>query len=247
MSATRKSTTSVTRESDRAMCRGNNTVASSLCWRQGPTLKQLRTFAAPQQGSLASPTPIPTARGLSRGDLAPICPASPSLCVAGRVHSCSAPPGADVDSRDATRSRHPPRPLRDHRPARRGRHGRGVNELGAGDRTRTCTPLREGDLEYETKGRWIKVYLIRRPFPFPRSTRSTLQRTQQIGLAPRPRPRGPRLTARSSRVGTKNRRLWCRSPSSPDRRGSTGPPSRSSRSYRRPSSSNTGRSQPCFR
>ena len=46
---------------------------------------------------------------------------------------------------------------------------------GAGDRTRTCTPLREGDFKPNQKGRRINVYLIRRPFPFPRSPRSALQ------------------------------------------------------------------------
>jgi hypothetical protein len=47
--------------------------------------------------------------------------------------------------------------------------------LGAGDRTRTCTPLREEDFKTDQKGRRINVYLIRRPVPFPRSTRSALQ------------------------------------------------------------------------
>ena len=33
--------------------------------------------------------------------------------------------------------------------------------------------LMEGDFKYEPKGRRINVYLIRRPFPFPRITRDT--------------------------------------------------------------------------
>ena len=46
---------------------------------------------------------------------------------------------------------------------------------GAGGRTRTCTPLREEDFKFFNKGRRINVYLIRRPFPCLRSTRSALQ------------------------------------------------------------------------
>ena len=37
-----------------------------------------------------------------------------------------------------------------------------VKNEGAGDRTRTCTPLREEDFRYETKGRRINVYRSRR-------------------------------------------------------------------------------------
>ena len=33
----------------------------------------------------------------------------------------------------------------------------------------------EGDFKYSREGRRINVYLIRRPVPFPRSTRSALQ------------------------------------------------------------------------
>ena len=51
----------------------------------------------------------------------------------------------------------------------------GVRGCGAGDRTRTCTPLREEDSKSEWKGRRINLLLIRCPFPFTRSTRSALQ------------------------------------------------------------------------
>jgi len=50
-----------------------------------------------------------------------------------------------------------------------------TDALGAGGRIRTCTPLREGDFKPNQKGRRINVYLIRRPFPFTRVTRSALQ------------------------------------------------------------------------
>jgi len=46
---------------------------------------------------------------------------------------------------------------------------------GAGAEIRTRTRLRGEDFKYESKGRRINVYLIRRPFPFTRSTRSALQ------------------------------------------------------------------------
>ena len=50
-----------------------------------------------------------------------------------------------------------------------------ANDVGAGDRTRTCTPLREEDFKPKRKGRRMNSYLIRRPFPFTRVTRSALQ------------------------------------------------------------------------
>jgi len=42
-------------------------------------------------------------------------------------------------------------------------------------RSRTRTKFPSGDFRTERKGRRINLYLIRRPFPFPRSTRSALQ------------------------------------------------------------------------
>jgi hypothetical protein len=46
---------------------------------------------------------------------------------------------------------------------------------GAGAEIRTRTLLRGEDFKFFNKGRRIKLYLIRRPFPFTRSTRSALQ------------------------------------------------------------------------
>ena len=49
----------------------------------------------------------------------------------------------------------------------------GNDAEGGGPRTRARLP--SGDLKYSRKGRRSKVYLIRCPFPFTRSTRSALQ------------------------------------------------------------------------
>jgi hypothetical protein len=47
--------------------------------------------------------------------------------------------------------------------------------VGAGDRTRTCTPLREEDSSQNERGDESTYILIRRPVPFTRITRSALQ------------------------------------------------------------------------
>src|SRR6185369_15850782 len=51
-------------------------------------------------------------------------------------------------------------------------NGKGI---GAGARTRTWTSLRREDFKAARKGRRIAVFPIRRPFPFPRSTRRVVE------------------------------------------------------------------------
>jgi hypothetical protein len=50
-----------------------------------------------------------------------------------------------------------------------------LNTIGAGAETRTRMSVGSGDFKPNQKGRRINVYLIRRPFPFTRITRSALQ------------------------------------------------------------------------
>ena len=48
-------------------------------------------------------------------------------------------------------------------------------QVGGGGGNRTRMSVGSGDFKYSQKGRRIKLYLIRCPFPFTRVTRSALQ------------------------------------------------------------------------